>query len=491
MTIHETCGDPLANFFQPAEVTSAFLKMGLLGFQGSGKTKTASKTATGLVNLCRERGLPYASRPAVMLDTETGSDWVIPDFKAAGIPFSHKKTRAFTDLLTAVDAAEAHASVLIIDSITHFWKEITESYMRQKKRTRLQFEDWGYLKSEWGKFTDRFVNSSAHIILCGRAGFEYDYSTDEETGKKNLEKTGVKMKAEGEMGYEPSLLVLMERQQDIQGSKVVRVWRTATVLKDRSTLLDGQEFEDPGFENFLPHIQLLNLGGRQLGVDTSRTSDHMIKTDKRDWQPVQRRIVLDEIQTLLVLHVPGQAANDKQRKAQLVRAHFKASWTEMEEVMPLIDLRSGYDTLHQELEGAPSRYRSLLQASAQPIDDGKPIDSLPDHSAPATATEAQPSLEDKLTADLANLTTIADCLHWGAEVSKRADLDTMARLRLSNAVNVRMAAIAQASEAASADPLATKLNGKAKKGSAKAAASLAAAAAMDAEAAGAEIPLGG
>jgi hypothetical protein len=71
----------------------------------------------------------------------------------------------------------------LIDSITHFWIELTESYMRMKKRSRLQFEDWAYLKTEWRRFTDLFVNSNLHIIVCGRAGFEYDYSTDEESGK--------------------------------------------------------------------------------------------------------------------------------------------------------------------------------------------------------------------------------------------------------------------------------------------------------------------
>jgi len=42
-------------------------------------------------------------------------------------------------------------------------------------------------------------------------------TTDEESGKKNLEKTGIKMKAKGELGYEPSLLVLMEREMDKSG----------------------------------------------------------------------------------------------------------------------------------------------------------------------------------------------------------------------------------------------------------------------------------
>src|SRR5882762_804024 len=368
----------MSSLFKPAEVTSAYMKLGLLGFQGSGKTKTASKVVIGLVQYMREHGISYANKPVMFLDTETGSDWLIPHFKTAGIKLEAAKTRSFADLLTAVDDAEANGSALIIDSITHFWMELPSSDMRKRNPTRLQIYDWGWLKSEWAKFTDRYVNSSAHIALCGRAGFEYDYTVDDDTPKQNLEKTGVKMKAEGEMGYEPSLLVLMERQQEIEGNKIKRVWRTATVLKDRAARLDGQSFEDPGFAQFLPHIELLNLGGRQMGVDTSRNSQHMITIDKRDWQPVQRRVVQDEIKDLLLLHFPGQTAQEKTGKVKSLLAAFNASWAEIEEVMPLRDLRAGYDSLYQALEGKPSKYASAIAKDNQSNDLN---DSLP-HFAP-------------------------------------------------------------------------------------------------------------
>jgi hypothetical protein len=370
------------SLFKPAEVTSAYMKLGLLGFQGSGKTKTASKIVIGLVNYMRERGISAAEKPVMFLDTETGSDWVIPDFKAAGIKLEAAKTRAFSDLLVAVEEAEQNGSAMIIDSITHFWVELTQSYMKKRNRSRLQFEDWAVLKAEWGKFTDRFVNSSAHIALCGRAGFEYDYTVDEETLKKNLEKTGVKMKAEGEMGYEPSLLVLMERQQEIEANKIKRVWRTATILKDRSALLDGQSFEDPGFEQFLPHIEMLNLGGKQLGVDTSRNSQHMIPADKRDWNTTQRAICLGEIEDLLVLHHPSTSGADRQKKIMVIRDCFGCGWTEVEKVMKLEDLRAGYDLMYQHFYSKPSKYDSALAADKRANDMN---DSLPGDLAPPAA----------------------------------------------------------------------------------------------------------
>lgn len=357
--------------FTKAEVTTSFLKLGMMGFAGSGKTYTATSIAIGLHKLTK------SDKPIFFLDTETGSDWVKPRIEAAGIELFTAKTRAFRDLLNAVPEAEGEASLLLVDSLTHFWVELTDAYMRKKNRTRLQFDDWAFLKVEWRKFTDAFVNSNLHIIVCGRAGFEYDYSTDEETGRKNLEKTGIKMKAEGEMGYEPSLLVLMERRMEME-SKTDRHF--AKVIKDRSTLLDGKEFQNPTYENFLPHIQCLNLGGRQLGVDVSRTSVAMIPADIRDNRATRRKIVLDEIESLIVLHYPGQAAADKKKKLELLRTHFDASWTEIETVMPLERLQKGYNTLHFTLEGVHSKYYEQVKAAAKAAPAVN--DELPTHSAP-------------------------------------------------------------------------------------------------------------
>jgi hypothetical protein len=173
----------------------------------------------------------------------------------------------------------------------------------------------------------------------------------------------------------------MERHMDVAEKET---WRTATVLKDRSTLLDGKQFRNPNFASFLPHIGALNLGGKQLGVDTTRSSESTIPPDKRDNSRIRRQIVLDEIEALLVKHHPGQTAAEKKAKAELVREHFKStSWTEISELMPLFDLHAGFNSLHLELEGEPSRY-------AKPIDSPAEMnDSLPDFAIAPTAEAAE------------------------------------------------------------------------------------------------------
>lgn len=354
----------MTNLFKKAENTQAYLKAGIMGFAGSGKTFTASNMAIGLVHLMRENGMEQGQRPVMFLDTETGSDWVQPIFEENGIELFTAKTRAFTDLLPAIMEAEKNGSVLMIDSISHFWRELTESYAKRKNRTYgLQFQDWAWLKQQWGKFTDAFVNSNAHIIMCGRAGYEYDFF-ENEGGKKELEKTGIKMKAETETGYEPSILILMEKHLDMDTKQA---YRTANVLKDRSNRIDGKIFRNPTFENFMPHIQYLNLGGTQLGVDTSRNSENIITADgKSEWQlqKEEKDIVLDEIQVVMVKHYPSTTKDDKQAKLALLEKHFNSgSWKRIE-TYHLNDLKKGYNSLHLELEGAPA-YFDLEEAKKE------------------------------------------------------------------------------------------------------------------------------
>jgi len=341
------------SLFHEAENSQAFLKMGLLGFQGSGKTYTATKVAIGVVELMRERKLPNADKPVYFIDTEQGADWVRLEFERASIPLLTAKTRAFKDLLTAIDDAQENASLLLIDSITHFWTDLMESFRLKLRRKRLQFQDWAVIKGEWRKFSDAFVNSQLHIILAGRAGFEYDYF-ETESGTKELAKTGIRMKAEGEFGYEPSLLVLMERHQDIS-SPDYKVWRTGTVLKDRSTLLDGMIFKNPKFSDFLPHVECLNLGGHQVGVDTTRDSQELFDESgatawKRDKQ--RKEIALDEIQEVLTKHHGGQSKDAKTAKADLLEKHAKTrSWTRITETFNAEEVERVRNALWLELEG--------------------------------------------------------------------------------------------------------------------------------------------
>lgn len=378
------------SLFKPAENSIAFAKLGFMGEAGAGKTHSAVLFTIGLIQYLKTKKIAGADKPVYFLDTEQGSAWVKPMFDKAGIPLHVAKTRAFKDLVAAVNDAEKNASALLIDSITHFWEDLQDSYKAQRKRNDLQFQDWAVLKKMWRQFSDRFVNSNVHCVLCGRLGFEYDQEEDDR-GKKQIVKSGVKMQAEKNLGYEPNMLVWMERELDLQTHVVTR---TATILKDRSQKLDGKRFPNPTFKTFLPHIEFLALGGKHEAVDTTRNSEDIIPEEDEpvhsDLRSIRRQIVIDQIDALLAEHqLSGQNAETKARRAELVKAHFHTvSRTEIERLMPLEELQQGYDSLHRDLTGKASQY-GIPDAPTGPVDEIPNFDDArwapPDEESPAVS----------------------------------------------------------------------------------------------------------
>ena len=345
--------------FKPATNLQAFAKIGILGFQGAGKTYLATDIMLGL---CRHLKL---TKPIAFIDTETGSDWALPRFKAEGVELVVAKTRAFSDLVAAVGEADQECSGLIVDSVSHFWMELMDAYKRKNNVRRIEFQHWADIKGEWQKFSDAFVNSKLHIVVCGRAGWMYEQEEDDR-GKKQIVKTGTKMKAEGEFGFEPNLLIELERVRDADvGARVVH---RAYILKDRrmdKETLDGRVFDNPTFKDFLPHVEALNLGGKHMGVDLSRTSDDALADP--DWSVADRKretaIVLEELTETFTLLWPRATAEQKAIKIAAVEALFGTrSWTAVVR-MDLLALRQALATLRQfEKTGHPDGEKDAITA---------------------------------------------------------------------------------------------------------------------------------
>lgn len=335
------------SIFHKASNTMAFAKVGLLGFAGSGKTRTGSEIAIGLHKAIGSK------KPVLFIDTETGSDFVLPIFQKHGIELMVSKTRAFKDLAEGMKEAPALADIMIIDSVSHFWVDIVESYRKKKNVNRLSFQDWGIIKPMWSNdFSTPFVTSAIHLIVCGRAGFEYDYFEGDD-GKMELYKTGTKMKAEGEFGFEPSLLIEMERIKNPEANEEYRTAKTkdakmkaakqiaagrefvrmATVLKDRSDIMDGKIFYNPSYEDFAPHWQSINIGGEHKPLEAGDSQGLFNKEGKPQWvlDKTRAQIALEEIKAEVEKFIPGTTKEEKQAKIRLSEKVFNtASGTALE-----------------------------------------------------------------------------------------------------------------------------------------------------------------
>jgi len=347
--------------FKPAENTMAYAKVGLLGFAGSGKTRTAWEIAKGLHMRLQSK------KPVAFLDTETGSDFILPLAKQAGIELLVSKTRAFKDLTAGIKEAEKVTDILIIDSVTHYWVDLVESYKRKKGVNRLAFQDWGILKPMWNEFSTWYVTSAIHTIVCGRAGFEYDYFEGDE-GKMELYKTGTKMKAEGEFGFEPSLLMEMQRVRNPEASdeyqkaktkdareraaaklRASRQWvRRASVLKDRAEVLDGKFFDNPTFQDFSPHWNFINIGGEHHPIETGDSQGIFTDEGKPEWKKDKERaqVALEEIEAEMIkAGLAGTGKDERVKKITMLEFLFgTASWSGIQK-MPLVDIKRGLDAL--------------------------------------------------------------------------------------------------------------------------------------------------
>jgi hypothetical protein len=212
---------------------------------------------------------------------------------------------------------------------------------RKRKRLgeldRLEFQHWSAVKQLWNEWTDIYLTSPLHIVVCGRAGYEWDFEErDDGTGKKDLVKTGVKMKVEGEFGYESSILVQMTQDHELDSGGVMKIARKATVLKDRFGVLDGvTSGPNPTFEFFEPHVSLLRPD-QHVQTDFTRQSEIPVNEGgDTSWrQEVRaREILCEEIKAEFVKGgLDGNSAEAKRRRVEVLEQFFgTASWTAVEQ----------------------------------------------------------------------------------------------------------------------------------------------------------------
>lgn len=354
----------------------SYAKVGLYGGAGSGKTRTAAEIAIGIVQYSK------STKPVAMFDTEPAASFIIPLFDKAGIDFLvYDESRAFKDLMAFTAEARETCSVVIVDSITHIWRDLQESYLMRinddrKRRGKyplaaLEFQHWGPIKRQWAEFTDEFLSSKLHMIICGRAGNVYEYQEkDDGSGKKELITSGTKMATEKELGYEPSLLIEMEIQR-----KDGEIINTAVIQKDRADRINGMEIPFPTFEKLKPHFEALHIGGEHFESMNQRDSREMFtETGEDNFGADMRRkeVALDEIkEELLRHHGHGMDAGTKAAKsATLEEIAGTRSWAKLES-MRLPDVQAVRSRLWKLTRGHD--YGEQPPAPPEVIDEGDKI----------------------------------------------------------------------------------------------------------------------
>jgi hypothetical protein len=330
--------------FKKLENNRPFLKLALEGFAGDGKTYTATEIAIGVHKLIG------STKPIALFDTERALKALKWKFDNAGIEsIIEDEERSLKALNESIKwCEEGNADVLIIDSITHVWEEFLKAYLnrpdkngKEIKRNRLEFQDWGVLKPQWKEmFSTPFVMAKCHIIFTGRAGYEYTDEKNEETGKREIYKSGIKMKAETETAFEPDILVLMKRVEDILGDKPT-VWREGLIRKDRTTQIDGKIFKNPTFDDFYPAIKIL-LDGVLREVHGATIPDTFEEFENKFSEIGKEKArIIAELEGCFELMGLGTGAQDKQVKAWTLAQVYGVNSLEMVERKNITAMRDG------------------------------------------------------------------------------------------------------------------------------------------------------
>ncbi len=207
--------------FQKATKEQAKLRLALFGPSGAGKTYSALRIAKGM------------GKKVALIDTEGGSASKYADrFDFDVLDISIKTIGVYIEAMNA--AQEAGYEILIIDSLSHAWKELLEE-VNKIANTQFSGNTW----AAWSKGTpkqrtlvDAILDFDGHIIATIRSKTEWALSVDDK-GRNKPERIGLAPEQGKGIEYEFDLLMEISPEH------------VAHVLKDRTGKYQDNYIEYP------------------------------------------------------------------------------------------------------------------------------------------------------------------------------------------------------------------------------------------------------
>lgn len=256
--------------FKKAKAEQAYLKIGIYGAAGSGKTFTALLLAEGLAKNMGKR--------IAMVDTEHGSDFYCQAVASRKIhpeafDFDALYSKSLMEISQQISKLDDTYGVIITDSITHVWEAAKNAYEgKYTKIGTIPMQAWGKIKKPYKDLVNNLLSCSKHVIFCGRQGNEF--AEDEDSGE--LKNIGYKMKAEGETPYEPHILIRLETCRERAEAHPI-----AFIEKDRTGVLAGKSIAWPTFDNIAkPLLPLLHDKQANIqSIDEASRQDAEILTE--------------------------------------------------------------------------------------------------------------------------------------------------------------------------------------------------------------------
>lgn len=205
--------------FKKAVREDVWLKIGMTGTSGSGKTFSALRVATGLVGKCDGEGIAFIS-------TEKSRSLYYADrFSYDVLELDEYGTEDYINAIK--EAVNNGYKVIIIDSLSHGWMQLNEDHSNMKGNS---FQNWGVLKPKWKKLMNTILSAPAHVFVLTRGKTEW--TLEDKNGKSVPTKVGLGSTAEKDQDFEYTVSFMLN-----QGSHVASVDEGG---KDNTGLYDGK-----------------------------------------------------------------------------------------------------------------------------------------------------------------------------------------------------------------------------------------------------------
>jgi hypothetical protein len=203
-----------------AQRKEVYLKLGITGPSGSGKSYSALLLAKGIVGDLSK---------VLVIDTENGSANLYSDLgEYSVLPFAPPfNPQRYVNAISL--GVKEGFSLIIIDSISHEW-DGTGGCLDLHTKYGGKFQDWAKVTPMHKEFIDSILQAKAHVICTMRK--KQDYAMVEKNGKTTVEKLGLKeIQREG---FEYDLTLNFDINMD----------HLVTASKDRTGLFsDGLPFK--------------------------------------------------------------------------------------------------------------------------------------------------------------------------------------------------------------------------------------------------------
>ncbi len=238
----------MMNFiFNQATKTQSKLRLAIFGPSGSGKTYTS---------LCLWAGITGDTGRIALIDTEFGSASKYADrFQFDVLNLSNPKVE---NMIQAIQAARQY-EVLIIDSLTHAWKEllIQVDQLAKAKYKGNSWATWSEGTPLQNKMVHTLLSFPGHIIATMRTKTEWTINLDS-NGKSSPMRVG--LAPEQGKGIECEFDMLMEISPE----------HTIHVIKDRTGKFQDRIIETPGESFGMEILAWLNEGEPQIVMKTKQ-----------------------------------------------------------------------------------------------------------------------------------------------------------------------------------------------------------------------------